>query len=181
MLRAGIAHLWFVTIHPFDDGNGRMARAIADMALARSDRSGERFYSMSSQIEREKRDYYRELEEQQRGGVDITPWLVWFLGCLDRTMQGADAALGAVLRGAKLWEKINRAPVNERQRMIINRMLGAFEGHLNTSKYAALARCSTDTALRDIHELVERGILIKNTGGGRSTSYRLGDAQTVRG
>ena len=180
VLRAGIAHFWFVTIHPFDDGNGRIARAIADMALARSDESKSRFYSMSSQIEREREEYYSQLERQQRGDLDITPWLEWFLGCLDRAIASAADLLGVVLRKAKLWQKINERPVNDRQRKVINRMLANFEGVLTTSKYAKLAKCSTDTALRDILLLVERGILVRNEAGGRSTSYRLGDPDSVK-
>jgi Fic family protein len=176
VLVAGIAHLWFVTIHPFEDGNGRIARAIADMALARADGTKDRFYSMSSQIEAERKDYYLELESAQRSDVDITRWLGWFLDCLGRALQGAEAALGEVLTKAKLWQRINRRPVNERQRLVINRMLSGFKGFLTTSKYAKLAKCSLDTALRDIRELLARGILVRNPGGGRSTSYRLGDA-----
>jgi Fic family protein len=176
VLKAGLAHFWFVTIHPFEDGNGRIARAIADMALARADGTKERFYSMSSQIAAERQEYYLELERAQRGQLDITGWLTWFLGCLGRALEGAESALGAVLQKAKLWERINRRPVNERQRLVINRLLNGFKGHLTTSKYAKLAKCSTDTALRDIQELVERRILLQNAGGGRSTSYRLGDA-----
>jgi Fic family protein len=176
VLKAGLAHFWFVTMHPFVEGNGRIARAIADMALARADGTKERFYSMSSQIAVERKDYYLELERAQRGELDVTGWLEWFLGCLGRALEGADAALGAVLNKAKLWERINRRPVNERQRLVINRLLNGFKGHLTTSKYAKLAKCSTDTALRDIQELVERRILLQNAGGGRSTSYRLGDA-----
>lgn len=179
VLRAGIAHFWFVTIHPFEDGNGRIARAIADMALARADGTKDRFYSMSSQIEVERKDYYRRLEEAQRGDMNITAWLEWFLGCLDRAIDGADAALGTVLRKARMWERINRRPVHERQRVVINRMLDGFEGFLSTSKYAALAKCSPDTALRDIRELLDRGILVQNPGGGRSTSYRLGEPEGV--
>jgi Fic family protein len=175
VLRAGIAHFWFVTIHPFADGNGRIARAIADMALAQADNSKERFYSMSSGIEAERKEYYRQLESAQHGSLDITSWLAWFLGCLDRTISAADATLGSVLRKAKLWQRVNIAPVNERQRTVINRMLDNFKGHMTTSKYAKLSKCSTDTALRDIGELLERGILLKNPGGGRSTSYRLAD------
>ena len=180
VLLAGIAHLWFVTIHPFDDGNGRIARAIADMALARSDQSTNRFYSMSSQIERERKEYYFQLERQQRGDLDITLWLEWFFGCLDRAIASATDLLSAVLHKARLWERINQQPVNDRQRKIINRMLENFEGVLTTSKYAKLAKCSPDTALRDILELVERGILLRNVGGGRSTSYRLGDPDSIR-
>ncbi|MBI1336559.1 MAG: DUF4172 domain-containing protein [Phycisphaera sp.] len=179
VLKAGIAHFWFVTIHPFDDGNGRIARAIADMGLARADGMKERFYSMSAQIEAERRDYYRNLESAQRGDLDITPWLVWFLGCLDRALDGAEQTLASVLHKAELWQRINRQPVNDRQRLVINRMLDNFEGFLSTSKYAKLAKCSTDTALRDIRELLDRGIVLQNPGGGRSTSYRLAEMQNV--
>jgi Fic family protein len=179
VIKAGIAHFWFVTIHPFEDGNGRIARAIADMALARADGTPDRFYSMSAQIEAERKDYYLELEHAQRGDVDITNWLAWFLGCLDRAIDSADQKLGAVLLKAQLWERINRRPVNDRQRLVINRMLSDFKGFLSTSKYAKLAKCSADTALRDIRELLARGILIQNPGGGRSTSYRLADPESV--
>lgn len=179
VLKAGIAHFWFVTIHPFEDGNGRIARAIADMALARADGTTNRFYSMSSQIETERKEYYLRLESAQRGDLDITRWLVWFLGCLDRAIQGTDGMLGAVMNKARLWQRINQRPVNERQRMVINRMLNGFSGFLSTSKYAKLAKCSTDTALRDIRELLDRGILVRNPGGGRSTSYRLGEPGSV--
>jgi Fic family protein len=179
VLKAGIAHLWFVTIHPFEDGNGRIARAIADMALARADGIKDRFYSMSSQIEAERKDYYLNLESTQRLDVDITRWLAWFLGCLDRAIGGADEALACVLHKARLWQRINRLPVNDRQRLVINRMLNGFKGFLTTSKYATLAKCSTDTALRDIRELLERGILLKNPSSGRSTSYRLAEPATL--
>mgnify|MGYP001373266807 CR=1 FL=1 len=175
VMKAGIAHLWFVTIHPFEDGNGRIARAIADMCLARADRSKQRFYSMSAQIEAERKEYYLRLESQQRSDLDITPWLEWFLACLGRAIGAAEAIFESVRRKSRLWESINREPVNERQKVVINRMLEGFEGNLNTSKYAKLAKCSADTALRDIRELVERGILVQNEGGGRSTSYRLVD------
>ena len=176
VLRAGIAHLWFVTIHPFEDGNGRIARAIDDMALARADGMGERFYSLSSQFESERKDYYDQLEKQQRATPEVTGWLEWFLDCLGRAIANAENALSAVLFKAQLWKKINRQPVNERQRLIINRMLEHdFRGHMNTSKYAKLAKCSPDTALRDIQNLKSRGIFIQNPGGGRSTSYRLLD------
>ena len=174
VLKAGIAHLWFVTIHPFDDGNGRIARAIADMALARADGISDRFYSLSTQIESERKDYYKQLEKQQRGTPEITGWLEWFLNCLGHAISSAEITLGKVLLKAQLWDKINRNPVNERQRLVINRMLeDGFKGHMNTSKYAKLAKCSTDTGLRDIQELKARGIFIQNPGGGRSTSYRL--------
>lgn len=176
VLRAGIAHLWFVTIHPFEDGNGRIARAIADMALARADGMPYRFYSLSSQFESEHKNYYDQLEKQQRGTPEVTNWLEWFLDCLGRAICSAKNTLSAVLFKAQLWEKINRQPVNERQRLIINRMLeDDFKGHVNTSKYAKLAKCSPDTALRDIQNLKSRGIFIQNPGGGRSTSYRLLD------
>ena len=174
VLRAGLAHFWFVTIHPFEDGNGRVTRAIADMAMARADDTPDRFYSLSSQIESERKDYYDQLERRQRGTPDVTGWLEWFLDCFGRAVDGADVALNSVLFKARLWEKINREPVNERQRLIINRMLeDDFKGHMNTSKYARMAKCSTDTALRDIQELKVRDILIQNPGRGRSTSYRL--------
>lgn len=181
VLKAGIAHFWFVTIHPFEDGNGRIARAIADMALARADGIEERFYSMSSQLEAERKDYYLELEAAQRSGTDITRWLAWFLGCLDRAISGADQTLAPVLHKAKLWQRINRRPVNDRQRLVINRLLDGFDGFLTTSKYAKLAKCSPDTALRDIRELLKRGILVKNPGRGRSTSYQLADPEMVLG
>ena len=173
VFKAALAHFWFVTIHPFEDGNGRIARAIADMSLARADASEERFYSMSSQIELERKSYYDNLKQQQSGDLDVTEWLTWFLDCLDRAIESANDTLASVLYKAKLWEKINQRPVNDRQQLIINRLLNGFKGHMNTSKYARLAKCSTDTALRDMQELLGRGILIKNPGGGRSTSYRL--------
>ena len=173
VIKAALAHFWFVTIHPFEDGNGRIARAVADMALARADGSKERFYSMSGQIEVDRRDYYRELEAQQRGALDVTPWLSWFLGCLDRALDRAGQTLAAVHRKARLWEFINQRPVNERQRTVINRLLDGFDGHLTSSKYAKLAKCSSDTALRDIRELLDHGVLVRNAGGGRSVSYRL--------
>jgi Fic family protein len=174
VVKAGIAHLWFVTIHPFEDGNGRIARAIGDMALARADGTSDRFYSLSSQIEAERKDYYVQLEHQQRSTTDITNWLAWFLDCLGRALTNADTNLGFILFKARLRNMINQHPVNERQRSIINRMLeDDFEGHINTSKYSKLAKCSNDTALRDIQELQQRRIFIRNLGGGRSTSYRL--------
>lgn len=176
VIRAGIAHFWFITIHPFEDGNGRIARAIGDMALARADGTSSRFYSLSSQIEAERKLYYDKLEAQQRATPDITDWLLWFLDCLGRAICNAETTLSNVLFKAKLWDLINQKPVNERQRWIINRMLeNDFEGFINTSKYAKLSKCSNDTALRDIQELKERGIFIQNSSGGRSTSYRLLD------
>ena len=177
VLKAGIAHFWFVTIHPFEDGNGRIARAIADMALARADATADRFYSTSAQIETERKDYYNQLERTQRGGLDITPWLEWFLGCLGRAIDKAQGSLAGTLRKARMWEWINRSPVNERQRAVIDRLLDGFEGKLSSSKYAKLAKCSADTALRDIKELLERGILVQDEAGGRSTSYHLAECQ----
>jgi len=178
VLKSGIAHFWFVTLHPFEDGNGRISRAIADMALARAESMKERFYSMSTQIEAEKKQYYLNLEQSQKGGMDITSWLGWFLGCLGRAVAGAEEGLSVVLRKAKVWERINnQSPVNERQRKVINRLLDGFEGKLSTSKYATLTKCSTDTALRDIGVLLVQGILIQEEGGGRNTSYRLAEPE----
>ena len=179
MLKAGIAHLWFVTIHPFEDGNGRIARAIADMALARADGTSSRFYSMSRQIEKERKAYYTQLERQQKGSVDITSWLSWFLNCFSHSIDNAKDTLSSVLFKAELWNRINLNPVNDRQRLIINRLLDNFKGHMTTSKYAKCAKCSSDTALRDMRELVTRHILIQNPGGGRSTSYRLVTAEEL--
>jgi Fic family protein len=176
VLKAGMAHLWFVTIHPFDDGNGRIARAIADLALARSENTPQRFYSMSAQIRQERNAYYDILEETQRGTMDITGWMDWFLGCLGRAIDGAQTTLSAVLAKARFWERIHGVPLNDRQRLVLNRLLDGFEGKLTTSKYAKLAKCSQDTALRDILPLVKRGILVLNPEGGRSTSYALAQA-----
>ena len=173
VLKAGLAHLWFVTIHPFDDGNGRIARAIADMALARSENSPQRFYSMSAQIRQERNTYYEILEATQKGTLDVTPWMDWFLGCLGRAIDGAQTTLAAVLTKARFWESVVGVAINGRQRLVLNRLLDGFEGKLTTSKYAKLAKCSQDTALRDILPLVERGILVRNPAGGRSTSYAL--------
>ena len=174
LLRAGIAHLWFVTIHPFEDGNGRIARAISDMALARADGIADRFYSMSGQIEAERNSYYDQLEKQQRSSPEISAWLEWFLSCFERAISNAEKTLSNVIFKAHLWNKINRDQVNERQRFIINLMLeDDFKGHMNTSKYARLLKCSNDTALRDIQYLKAHGIFIQNPSGGRSTSYRL--------
>jgi Fic family protein len=173
VLKAGLAHLWFVTIHPFDDGNGRIARAIADMMLARSESSPQRFYSMSAQIRQERNDYYDILERTQKGSMDITLWMDWFLGCLGRAIDAAQITLKSVLAKARLWESLAGISLNDRQRLVINRMLDGFEGKLTTSKYAKLAKCSQDTALRDILPLVEHGALVRNPEGGRSTSYAL--------
>ena len=173
VLKAGLAHLWFVSIHPFDDGNGRIARAIADMALARSENSSQRFYSMSAQIRQERNDYYDTLEAAQKGTMDVTPWMEWFLCCLGRAIDGAQGTLSNVLAKARFWDRIKDVPLNDRQRSIINRLLDGFEGKLTTSKYATLTKCSQDTAHRDILALVDHGVLVRNPEGGRSTSYSL--------
>lgn len=173
VLKAGLAHLWFVTIHPFDDGNGRIARAIADMALARSENSPQRFYGMSAQIRQERNAYYDILERTQKGTMDVTPWMEWFLDCLGRAIDGAQTTLSSVLSKARFWERIQGIPLSERQRLVLNKLLDGFDGKLTTSKYATLAKCSHDTALRDIQQLVEQGILAQNAEGGRSTSYTL--------
>jgi Fic family protein len=175
VIKAGIAHFWFVTIHPFEDGNGRIGRAIADLELARADGTSGRFYSLSSQIEIERKEYYLQLERGQRNGLDVTPWLEWFLGCLGRAIAKADETLSSVLHKARVWERLNQQPINERQRKVINKLLDGFEGKLTSSKYAKLAKCSEDTALRDIRALMEHGVIIKHEAGGRSTSYALAD------
>jgi len=168
-----LAHLWFVTIHPFDDGNGRIARAIADMALARSENSSQRFYSMSAQIGQERADYYDILERTQRGTMDATPWMDWFFGCLGRAIKGAQETLAAVLFKAHFWDSIANVPLNDRQRLMVNRLLDGFEGKLTTTKWAKLTKSSQDTASRDISRLVDHRILVRNPAGGRSTSYAL--------
>lgn len=173
VLRAALAHLWFVTIHPFDDGNGRIARAITDWQLARSENSPQRFYSMSAQIRIERQAYYDILERTQKATLDVTPWMRWFLGCLGRAFDGTETTLHAVLRKARFWESHAGLPINERQRDVINRLLDGFEGKLTTTKWAKLERCSHDTALRDIQGLIELGLLRRDTGGGRSTNYLL--------
>jgi Fic family protein len=173
VIKSALAHLWFVTIHPFADGNGRIARAIADMSLARSEDSSQRFYSMSAQIRLERKTYYDMLEATQKGELDITTWLAWFLGCLDRAFDGAEKTLAAVFQKADFWKKHAAAKINERQRDILNRLLDGFEGKLTSSKWALIEKCSADTALRDIQGLVDQGILAKDEGGGRSTRYSL--------
>lgn len=175
VLRAGVAHLWFVTIHPFDDGNGRIARAIAELMLARSDARKERFYSMSAQIQEERREYYTRLEHAQRGGLDITIWLDWFLRCLARSFERAELALDAVFLKARTWERANAFGVNDRQRLVLTRLMDDWEGNLTSTKYATIAKCSPDTALRDITILIDAGVLAKNARGGRSASYRLAE------
>ena len=173
VLKSAVAHLWFVTIHPFEDGNGRIARAIADLALARSEQNPQRFYSMSSQIRVERKAYYDTLEATQKGGLDITDWLTWFLDCLDRALNGSESIVGNVLQKARFWETFPGDQLNERQRKVLNRLLDGFEGKLTSSKWAALTKSSQDTAGRDIDDLLRRGVLIRNPGGGRSTSYSL--------
>jgi Fic family protein len=173
VLKAGVAHLWFVTIHPFDDGNGRIARAIADMVLARSEKSSQRFYSMSAQIRQERNEYYEILEATQRGDLDITRWLEWFLDCLGRAFERAEAILATVLNKARFWEHFAKVEFNERQRNVVNRLLNGFEGKLTTTKWAKLTKCSHDTALRDIEDLIRKRVLAKDEAGGRSTSYSL--------
>jgi len=201
IIKAGLAHLWLVTLHPFDDGNGRISRAVGDMALARAEemsaagppqgtsaplggsdpRSGgawgqhahQRFYSFSAQIQRERKDYYDQLEATQKGPLDVTPWLHWFLGCLLRAVQGADATLAGVLDKAQFWQRWAGTPMNARQTLVLNRVLDGMEGKLTNAKWAAIANCSSDTALRDINDLLERGVLRRLEGGGRSIGYWL--------
>ena len=176
LVKAALAHLWFVTIHPFDDGNGRIARAIGDLFLARADESPQRYYSLSAQIQSDRDAYYDILERTQRGSLDVTEWLRWFLDTLRRAVDQAQHTLDAVLSKARFWQQW-AAPIslamNERQVKLINRLLDGFEGKLTTSKWATIAKCSPDTALRDINELVARGVLRKSNAGGRSTSYEL--------
>lgn len=173
VLKAAIAHFWFITIHPFDDGNGRIARAITDMQLARSDKSSQRFYSMSNQILAERKKYYEILEKTQRGDGDITEWLVWFLSCLERALINSSDVLEAVLVKARFWEQHAQTPLNDRQRLMLNKLLDGFVGKLTSSKWAKIAKCSQDTAIRDIQDLIGKGILQKEAAGGRSTNYEL--------
>jgi len=173
LIKAGLGHLWFVTLHPFDDGNGRMARAIGDLLLARADGSPQRFYSLSAQIQRERKAYYDILERTQKQSMDVTPWLAWFLGTLHQAIDQAHLTLDTVLAKARFWQRWAMAPLNERQRKLLNKLLDGFDGKLTSSKWAAIAKCSPDTALRDINELLVLGVLKKNGAGGRSTSYEL--------
>ena len=175
LLKAGLAHLWFVTLHPFDDGNGRIARAVGDLFLARADGSPQRFYSLSAQIQRERKDYYDVLERTQKGTLDVTDWLSWFLGTLGRAIASAQITLDAVLVKARFWQRWAGLPLNERQVKMLNRLLDGFDGKLTSSKWAAISKCSPDTALRDITQLLELGVLKKAPGGGRSTGYELAD------
>ena len=176
VVKAAIAHLWFVTIHPFDDGNGRIARAIADMQLARSDGNNQRFYSMSAQIRKERNAYYEILEKTQKGSLDISDWLEWFLGCLDRALITSNETLGVVLNKAKFWEKHSIVSFNERQKLMLNKLLDGFDGKLNSSKWAKITKCSSDTAIRDINDLQKKNILLKEPAGGRSTNYILNES-----
>lgn len=173
VLKAAVAHLWFVTIHPFDDGNGRMARALTDLQLSRADQSAQRFYSMSAQIRKERNAYYQILERTQKGSMDITEWLIWFLQCMQRALTATDETLAAVLQKARFWEQHATTILNQRQLLMLNKLLDGFEGKLTTSKWAALTKTSTDTALRDIQDLLNKKILVNDVGGGRSTSYVL--------
>ena len=175
LLKAGLGHLWFVTLHPFDDGNGRIARAIGDLLLARADGSPQRFYSLSAQIQRERKAYHDILERTQKGTMDVTEWLVWFLDSLHRAVDQAQGTLDAVLLKARYWQQWATIPLSERQVKLLNRLLDGFDGKLTTSKWAAIAKCSPDTALRDISDLLTRGVLRKTAAGGRSASYELND------
>jgi Fic family protein len=175
VIKAGLAHLWFVTLHPFDDGNGRIARAIGDLLLARADGSPQRFYSLSAQIQSERNGYYDILERTQRGSLDVTAWLAWFLDALHRAVDNAQHTVDAVLVKTHFWQRWAAAPLNERQIKLLNRLLDGFDGKLTTSKWAAIAKCSPDTALRDIGELVALGVLRRSVSGGRSTAYELAD------
>ena len=177
LLKAGLGHLWFVTLHPFDDGNGRIARAVGDLLLARADGTPQRFYSLSAQIQRDRKAYYEILERTQKGDMDVTDWLIWFLESLHRSLNQAHQTLDAVLTKARFWQRWAATPLNERQAKVLNRLLDGFDGKLTSSKWAAISKCSADTALRDINELLARGVLRKTAGGGRSTGYELIDRE----
>ena len=176
VLKAALAHLWFVTIHPFADGNGRIARAISDMALARSDGVAQRFYSMSAQIRKELAEYYRMLETTQKGDLDVTSWLVWFLECLGRALEAAQETVSSAITKVQYWDSIADVPLNERQHKVLRRLVNGFEGKLTSAKWAKLTKASQDTALRDITDLIEKGVLERGPAGGRSTSYLLVEA-----
>ena len=175
VLKAGIAHLWFVTLHPFDDGNGRIARALTDMLLARAENTSQRFYSMSAQIRKDRNDYYDILEKTQKGSIDITDWLIWFIECLMRAIENTQGTLSCIFNKALFWQKYGDLKLNERQRKVINKLFDNFEGKLTSSKWAKLCKCSQDSANRDILELVEKKILIK-IGSGRSTNYLFNES-----
>lgn len=173
LVKAGLSHLWFVTLHPFDDGNGRIGRAVADLMLSRCDRDPRRYFSMSAQIQREQSQYYAALEDAQRGNMDATPWLEWFLSVLERAIEHAHAAVDAVHERRNIWQRMAQLPLNERQINVLNRLLEGFEGKMTTRKWALVAKCSPDSALRDISRLLEWGILRKAEGAGPSTHYEL--------
>lgn len=173
VIKAAVTHLWFVTIHPFEDGNGRIARALTDMLLAQSDKSNQRFYSMSAQIRLERKQYYEVLEKTQKGNLDLTDWIVWFLNCLINALKATDSILTRVLFKADFWQKHIETGINDRQRKLLNRLMDDFEGKLTSSKWAKMAKCSKDSAVRDINDLIEKGILQKELAGGRSTNYEL--------
>jgi Fic family protein len=173
ILKSAIAHLWFITIHPFEDGNGRIARALSEMLLTRSDKSPQRFYSMSSQIRSERKDYYNILENTQKGTLDITEWLIWYFRCLENAVNASDTILSKILYKHRFWIKNSSETFNSRQILLINKLLDNFTGQLTSSKWAKIAKCSQDTALRDIQDLLNRNILYKNPSGGRSTNYNL--------
>ena len=173
VIKAAIAHVWFLTIHLFEDGNGRIARALTDMLLARSDKSNQRFYSMSAQIRRERKEYYEILEKTQKGNLDITDWISWFLNCLTNALKSTDSVLKSVFFKADFWQKHRDTAMNDRQRKLLNKLLDGFEGKLTSSKWAKIAKCSKDSAVRDINDLIEKGILQKESAGGRSTHYEL--------
>ncbi len=179
VLKSALAHFWFVTIHPFEDGNGRIARAIADLLLARSENTAQRFYSMSAQIQQERNAYYHVLEKNQKGTLDITPWIEWYLNCLKRAIEASDTLLESVLIKDRFWKLHKGEGFNDRQRKVINRLLDGFEGKLTSSKWAKLAKCSQDTAGRDINDLLDRKILAKEQAGGRSTSYVIRVSRSV--
>jgi len=176
LIKAGLAHLWFVTLHPFDDGNGRIARAVSDLFLARADGAERRFYSLSAQIQHERKDYYDILERTQKGTLDVTEWLAWFLSTLCRAIASAQLTLDSVLAKARFWQRWAGTPMNERQVKLLNRLLDGFEGKLTSSKWAAIGKCSQDTALRDIKQLLALGVLRQSPGGGRSTRYEFRNA-----
>jgi len=173
VLKAAVAHFWFIIIHPFDDGNGRIARAISDLFLARSEKSAERFYSMSSQMLIQKKNYYATLQKVQHSDGDITHWMQWFLDCVHLALVDTESQLRSLMVKTELWHKMDKTPINERQRILLNKLFDHFDGHLSTSKWAKIAKCSHDTALRDIQDLVEKGILKADLAGGRSKNYRL--------
>ncbi len=179
VIKAAIAHLWFVTIHPFEDGNGRITRALTDMLLARSDKSNQRFYSMSAQIRIERKQYYEILEKTQKGDLDITDWIKWFLNCLINSLKSTDAVLIRVLFKADFWSKHSKTLTNDRQKKLLNKLLDGFDGKLTSSKWAKIAKCSKDTAIRDINDLIDKNILQKEAAGGRSTNYELKDPSSL--